>query len=95
METTETKFILADLDWSMQFNSNQEREALLKSKTAPLPKPTIKVAVIEEDKHGYYVEVLNDTSKGKRDWSKTDRYGSKTYEYKEAVVEIETENTKP
>jgi hypothetical protein len=95
MEPKEIKFILADLDWSMLFNSNQEREALLKSKTAPLPKPTIKVGVIEEDKHGYYVEVLNDTSKGKTDRSNTDRYGSKTYVYKEATQEIETENAKP
>ena len=89
MEPKEIKFILADLDWSMLFNNNQEREALLKSKTAPLPKPTIKVSVISEDKHGYYVEVLNDTSKGKRDWSNTDRYGSKTYVYYEATKKIE------
>jgi hypothetical protein len=89
METTETKFILADLDWSMLFNSNQEREALLKSKTAPLPKPTIKVAVISEDSKGYYVEILNDEVKGKRDWSNTDRYGSKTYVYYEATKKIE------
>ena len=92
METAEPKFILADLDWSMLFNSNQEREALLKSKAAPLPKPTIKVAVISEDSKGYYVEVLDDTAKGKRDWSNTERYGCKTYVYKEATQELETEN---
>jgi hypothetical protein len=89
METTEPKFILADLDWSMNFNSNHEREAFLKSKPAPKAKPTVRVEVIREDTNGYYVTILNTKSGNKTDWSNTDKYGATTYVYKEATQEIE------
>lgn len=87
-EEKEPRFILADLDWSLNFNSSIEREALLKSKLAPAPNPNIRVQVIKEDDNGYYVEVLDIVNKGKRDWSITDKYGSKTYVYREATSEI-------